>query len=549
MRRNHTPMCMHKNFIGSAGLGALLLLLCLTTGRAQTVVCPQTGPNLVRNGDFEQGYFGFLSDLGRGLNNATKGNCGTQGWVLVTQTDPHVSPACQYYPAALSAQYGPPNTATSPDPNHPSNTSVVTLATCNNPLPDHTSGSGFFLTIDPDAIPDRAFWKQQVPVCPNTNYVFSVWGRNVAGGCGLPAPLFHFEVDGSPINAPTSYPDCAWKQTAAVWHSGNTQGDVWIELINDQPGCDANDAAIDDVFFGICAGVVLTCDTRFRFCGDTSALPIRFSGRAEGFDPPQYRWQKFDAASGWADLPGATDSVLLLNPPTAAVAGLYRLAASAAGNTNAPHCAVFSPAISVEAFPQYHTDRTVDLCPGESYAGYSAPGVYVDTFLSAAGCDSVRVLRLIARENYHVEENRAICPGETYAFDGKNLTETGVYEATFPSAYGCDSTVMLNLTVSATRTWGDDAPFVFVPNVFSPDDNGWNDVFLPGFAPAPFRAYLLEVYDRWGSLLFSTRTPESGWDGKYRGQRCAPGVYLYRLELQTETCERAVFSGTVTLLR
>lgn len=504
----------------------------------------------MRNGSFEQGYFGFTSDLGRGLNNATKGNCNTQGWILVTQTDPHVSPACQYYPAALSAQYGPPNTATSPDPNHPSNTSVVTLATCNTPLPDHTTGSGFFLTIDPDAIPDRAFWKQLVPVCPNTNYVFSVWGRNVAGGCGLPAPLFHFEVDGSPINAPTGYPDCAWVQTATLWNSGNTQGDVWIELINDQPGCDANDAAIDDVFFGICAGVVLTSDTEFRFCGDSSAAPIKMSGKADGFDPPQYQWQKFSPASGgWTDVPGATDSILILDPPTATDAGLYRLAASAAGNSSTQYCAVFSPTIRVEAFPAYNNVLTVDICPGETYAGYATAGVYMDTFQSREGCDSIRVLRLNVRENYRVMENQVICPGESYLFDGKNLTSTGVYEASLRSVFGCDSIVTLNLSVSPSRNWGDDAPFVFVPNVFSPDDDGLNDEFLPNFAPLPFRAYLLEVYDRWGSLVFSTQNPALGWNGKHRGQYCAVGVYLYRMELETDTCERTVFSGTVTLVR
>jgi len=542
-------MAANSKFMRSAVLGSLLFLFGLTGGRAQTPVCPQIGPNLVQNGDFEQGYFGFLSDLGRGLNNATKGNCGTQGWVLVTQTDPHVSPNCQRYPSALSVQYGPPNTATSPDPNHPSNTSVVTLATCNNPLPDHSTGSGFFLTIDPDAIPNRAFWKQRVPVCPNTNYVFSVWGRNVAGGCGLPAPLFHFEVDGSPINAPTAYPSCAWVQTAAVWYSGTTQGNVWIELINDQPGCDANDAAIDDVFFGICAGVTLTSPLLFRFCGDTPPAPIRLSGYASGFDTPQYQWQKFSASGGWVNLPGATDTVLLLDPPTAAASGLYRLAAAATGNIGSLICTVFSPVIRVEALPEYNHTLDVNICPGDTYAGYAASGVYVDSFLSVAGCDSVRMLRLTLRENYDTTDNRAICPGEIYPFGGKNLTESGVYEATLSSIFGCDSFVVLNLTVSPARSWGADAPFVFVPNVFRPDDDGLNDVFVPSFAPAPFRAYRLDVYDRWGSLLFSTQAPESGWDGKYRGQACAPGVYLYRLELQTEACERAVFSGTVTLLR
>ncbi|MEQ1746118.1 MAG: gliding motility-associated C-terminal domain-containing protein [Saprospiraceae bacterium] len=534
---------------------ALLTLLVfawwLPLGRSQTPGgCPNSGPNLIVNGSFEQGYFAFTSDLGRGLNNATKAGCATQGWVLVTQTDPHISPSCQYYPAALSAQYGPPNTATSPDPNHPSNTSVVTLATCSTPMPDHTIGSGFFLTIDPDAASNRAFWKQKVTVCPNTTYVFSAWGRNAAPGCGLPAPLFHFEVDGSPINPPTSYPACAWVQTAATWHSGSKQGTVWIELVNDQPGCDANDAAVDDLFFGICANVALTSGTYFSFCGDRSDVPITLSGSASGFTLPQYQWQKFDPPTGaWLHVPGATDSVLFFPQLTAADAGLYRLAATAAGNAFVQHCSVFSPIVQIKAFPAYAQDLTVNICPGESYFGYTTTGLYVDTFPTVHGCDSVRTLRLFVQKNYDVEQQAVICPGEVYLFAGKKLTNPGLYEATFSSEYGCDSTVVLNLSVSPYRSWGNDAPFMFVPNVFSPDQDGQNDLFLPNFAPVTLDHYRLEVYDRWGSLIFSTTNPADGWDGRHRGMLCATGVYLYHMDVQTEFCERAIFSGTVALVR
>ncbi|MFN0016046.1 MAG: gliding motility-associated C-terminal domain-containing protein, partial [Saprospiraceae bacterium] len=381
-------------------------------------------------------------------------------------------------------------------------------------------------------------------------YVFSAWGRNAAPGCGLPAPLYHFEVDGSPINPPTSYPDCAWVQTASTWHSGNKQGDVWIELINDQPGCNANDAAVDDLFFGICANVVLTSGAYFSFCSNRAGTPITLSGAASGFDLPVYQWQKFNPVMGvWQPVPGATDSALFFPQLTAADAGLYRLAATAAGNSFALSCSVFSPVAQVEVFPAYALDLTVTICPGESYFGYTTTGVFVDTFQSVHGCDSVRLLRLFVQENYDMEKQVVICPGEVYLFDGKKLASPGVYEATFSSVYGCDSTVVLNLTVAPYQSWSNNAPFVFVPNVFSPDQDGLNDLFLPNFAPVAFEQYRLDVYDRWGSLVFSTTNPGDGWDGRHRGMLCAMGVYVYHFEMQTEFCAHAVFSGTITLVR
>lgn len=530
-------------------LTALCCAACLSAP-AQTGLCPLTGPNLIANGSFEQGYYGFTSDFGRGLNNATKGDCGTQGWIIVTQTNPHASPACQLYPQALSAKYGPPNTLTSSDPNDPSNTSVVTLAVCNNPLPDHTSGKGFFLTIDPDAIAGRAYWKQRVTVCPNTNYVFSVWVRNVEVGCGKPAPYFHFEAGGVPINSPTSYPDCFWVQTAALWNSGNAAGQIVIQLVNDQPGCIANDVAIDDVFFGICGEAFLSGDTYFSFCGDSAGVPIYMAGDALGFDPPHFQWQKFDgAALAWTDIPGATDSVFRIEMPAAADAGLYRLIAGAPGNGSAALCTVSSDIVEVEAFPEYDLTVTADICAGESYAGYSTPGVYTDTLQTAAGCDSVRTLRLRVHQPARTDLKATLCRGAGFDFNGRTLFSAGVYVDTLATRYGCDSVVTLQLEFSDNRDWPDDSTFCFVANAFSPNDDGINDYFAPAFPTLDVQAYRFQVFDRWGNLLFDTDTPAQAWDGRFRGKDCAPGVYAYVITLKTAFCERVLLKGTVSIVR
>jgi len=477
-------MCRTKNTI--------LLFLLLTVSRiiqSQTLPCSPIGQNLIINPSFEQGYYAFTSDFGRGVNNGTHCNCATQGWILVAQIYPHVSPSCQIYPSDLSAQYGGPNTATSSNPNHPSNTSVATLAICNSPIPDHTSGTGFFLTVDPDACEGRAYWRQPLQVCPNTNYYFSVWVRNIGG---LPAPTFHFEVDGEPVTTVKTYPDASWVQTSVLWNSGNVDGNATLELINDLPGCDANDVAIDDLFLGVCAAVDLSSEKLFRYCPGDPSVSFQLSGHAVGFITPQYQWQRLPMGGGaWVNLMGQTDTLLIINSPTTADAGLYRLVAAEQGNIESITCSVVSPSIRLDPYPTYHVVDTVQICVGQSYAGHTESGLYTDHYQTIMGCDSIRTLDLRVRGDIQI----------------------------------------------------------YVPNAFTPNDDGINDWIQPFLSDLNVDVYLWQVFDRWGNQVYETRNPSESWDGTFRGKPCAAGVYVYTFKMEIRDCQVGMLSGDLTLFR
>jgi len=86
---------------------------------------------------------------------------------------------------------------------------------------------------------------------------------------------------------------------------------------------------------------------------------------------------------------------------------------------------------------------------------------------------------------------------------------------------------------------------MFLPNAFSPNRDGLNDVFEPkvkGFAIAEFN-----IYTRWGERIFSSQG--TGWDGTYRGSLAPMGVYTYTLRLVDEKGEKLLFTGMVTLVR
>jgi gliding motility-associated-like protein len=91
----------------------------------------------------------------------------------------------------------------------------------------------------------------------------------------------------------------------------------------------------------------------------------------------------------------------------------------------------------------------------------------------------------------------------------------------------------------------------FAPNVFSPDDDGLNDTWQV-FLPCAWLDFHLEIYDRWGSLVFASDDPEMSWDGFIRGREPQPGVYVWSLEWTGELFgQLKAFrgEGDVTVLR
>ncbi len=94
---------------------------------------------------------------------------------------------------------------------------------------------------------------------------------------------------------------------------------------------------------------------------------------------------------------------------------------------------------------------------------------------------------------------------------------------------------------------------LYVPNAFSPNEDGRNDLFLP--APAagvePLE-YEFRVFNRWGAELFSTDQLAEGWDGTVKGQRQNTGLYIWYVKARVQACGQEVEiyrEGDVVLMR
>ncbi|MBI1224726.1 MAG: PKD domain-containing protein [Bacteroidetes bacterium] len=103
--------------------------------------------------------------------------------------------------------------------------------------------------------------------------------------------------------------------------------------------------------------------------------------------------------------------------------------------------------------------------------------------------------------------------------------------------------------------WGDNSPAepFYVPNAFSPNNDGVNDVFRVYLAEgAHFDEFLLMVFDRWGNQLFVTEDPELGWNGIYRDQPMDPAVVVWYVSAKVTVCGRKIDvfrKGGVTIMR
>ncbi|MEL6671933.1 MAG: gliding motility-associated C-terminal domain-containing protein [Bacteroidota bacterium] len=90
-------------------------------------------------------------------------------------------------------------------------------------------------------------------------------------------------------------------------------------------------------------------------------------------------------------------------------------------------------------------------------------------------------------------------------------------------------------------------PIIYIPNAFTPNDDGRNDAF--GIKEVFVQEFRLQVFDRWGRLIFTALSPDQWWDGTFKGRAVPEGVYMYRLDLTGFSGESFQRTGSITLIR
>lgn len=124
-------------------------------------------------------------------------------------------------------------------------------------------------------------------------------------------------------------------------------------------------------------------------------------------------------------------------------------------------------------------------------------------------------------------------------------------QVTAVTAEGCLGQDALRITLAVVPG---DTVDLYIPNGFSPNGDGINDIFSVYANTPEVVVRNLAVYDRWGNALFASRDlpvndPSRGWDGSFRGKVMDPGVYVYVIEAEWPDGSLRLFKGDVTLVR
>jgi gliding motility-associated-like protein len=94
---------------------------------------------------------------------------------------------------------------------------------------------------------------------------------------------------------------------------------------------------------------------------------------------------------------------------------------------------------------------------------------------------------------------------------------------------------------------------IFVPNTFSPNGDGNNDIFYPR-GKGVYTIKSLRIFNRWGEMVFEksnfqANDMSAGWDGTYKGQKLASDAYVYSLEIMCDNSTTVPSKGSITLIR
>ena len=160
---------------------------------------------------------------------------------------------------------------------------------------------------------------------------------------------------------------------------------------------------------------------------------------------PQYQWQ-LNGSNVGTNSTTYTNSTLLDSDEITCI-----LIASGTCIISNP---VTSNTITITVNQTYLSETSeATICQGESYSfgtqTLSTAGEYTETFTSVSGCDSTVVLTLSVNLVYAETAIATICQGESYNFGTQTLIESGNYTESFTSVTGCDSTVVLSLIVNS----------------------------------------------------------------------------------------------------
>lgn len=254
-------------------------------------------------------------------------------------------------------------------------------------IPDHTGNTnGYMMAMNCAAAGDKIYSKKVSGLCPNTTYEYAAWVINLVNsatlqGVNVNLTLSVETTDGTIIKryntgdiTESSTPE--WKQFSTFFTTPVNTTDVILRIINNNPGGDGNDLALDDITLRPCLPMIVASfnqanpTTATNLCqGDDAAYTLN-TNITGAYGNPVYQWQvNANNGTGWVDIPGkTTTSTTILFQAAKTGFYQYRLATVKAENRNLSCSYVFSDTLTVQvnAKPVPAASGNTPICEGST---------------------------------------------------------------------------------------------------------------------------------------------------------------------------------------
>lgn len=264
---------------------------------------------------------------------------------------------------------------------------------------------GYMMVVNASIQPGIFYEQEVTGLCENTTYQFSADTRNMlfSGGILPQVSFIITNVDGSNeqvLGAATVPTNNRWNTNAFTFETEPGQTSLKLILRNSAPGGLGNDLALDNIEFRACgpeAQVSAPFGEDVCEGGPPISLAAEVIGDQFGVNPAVQWQQSFDEGVTWTNLEGANEMTYTAEEqPAGAYYYRYLLAATEANLTNSK-CQVISDVGVANVIPQL-TELVDTICAGLTVRvgsnDYGASGTTTDTLVSSLGCDSFVILQL-----------------------------------------------------------------------------------------------------------------------------------------------------------
>jgi gliding motility-associated-like protein len=345
---------------------------------------------------------------------------------------------------------------------------------------DHTSNSGNMMIMDAATVAGVSVWCQTVNVASNTDYQFTTWVSSVLAE--NPA-ILQFSINNQLLGAPfhASAVTCEWNQFYELWNSGVATS-AQICIVNQNTEGQGNDFALDDISFkSICfskdsvvvvvhPSISVDLGADKKICnGDSTLLNSNL--------PSSYQFN-------WSN--GSTANKTYVTTP-----GTYSVAIDNGFGCTTNDAITLSPIANPVSILENDTTLCFAFLPSYTLHGGTALSYVWST-------------------------------GETTADISVNTED--VFYVTLSNGKHCSISDSIHIKDYCNPT------FFYLPNAFTPNGDGLNDVFI--IKGEFIYIVKMDIFNRWGELIFETSDPLKGWDGNGKNGREPEDVYIVVYEYE-----------------